>query len=364
MNGLQASQDLGPHDTGSGTPGRVTKATGVIRGLVSQNWLVGVLVLLIIGFSITSPGFFSQANLLNVTATAVAVCLLAVAQTFLLIAGQIDLSQGATMAVSGIVAGYTVSKALGGADAENGELVTAAAIGISIAVGGIVGALNGVVVAIFRLNPFIVTLGTLQICTGVANLLSNGQDITDLPPQVGRFGNTNLLGWLPLPAAIAIVVFVVLAIVLKKTRFGKYVYVIGDSSEAALRAGIRVKRHLIILFILSGMIAGLAGALTMARLSDAAPTAGQQLLFTAIASAVIGGTSLAGGRGTVGRTIVGGLIITVLLIGLVIAGIQPYWQQVAVGAVLVVAVYLDERGRGSEAKLRSKLSIRVPRSTQ
>ena len=188
--------------------------------------------------------------------------------------------------------------------------------------------------------------GTYQAYTGLANLVSGGQDITTLPPQISSIGNTNLFGWISIPVVVAVVIFLILSVMLRKTRFGKYIYVIGDSEEAAVRAGIKVKRHMVILFTLSGTVSAVAGILQMTRLADASPSAGTDLLLNSIAATIIGGTSLAGGRGSIGRTVVGGLIISILLIGLVISNVQPYWQQVAIGAVIVLAVFIDEQGKG------------------
>jgi ribose transport system permease protein len=338
-----------------------TARTRIIRFL-TENWIAGILIAIIIVFSVITPSFFSQANWLNVSNTAVSVCLLAVTQTLLVVAGQIDLSQGAVMAFSGVLAAWVVSNMVGTHDTSAGVGATALAFAIALVVATAVGLINGIVIALSRLNPFIVTLGTYQACTGLANLFSNGQDITDLPPQISIIGNTNLFGWVSIPVLVAAVLFVILSFMLRKTRFGKYIYVIGDSEEAALRAGIKVRRNLVLLFTLSGFISGVAGVLQMARLSDASPMAGSDLLLNSIAAAIIGGTSLSGGRGTVGKTIIGGVIISVLLIGLVIANVQPYWQQVAIGAVIVVAVFIDEKGRGGGG-LRSRIYLRRAKSS-
>ena len=344
-----ASQDT--HSaTGALPPAQVEEVVDSIgirlsRVLV-ENWIVGVLFLLIFVFTAMTPAFFSQANWLNVSQTAVYICLLAVTQTLLVIAGAIDLSQGAIMGLSGVIAGSVISNFLGGAESSQGAWGIALASVIGLAAGALCGLANGLIIAISRLNPFIVTLGTYQAYTGLANLVANGQDITNLPPQISRIGNTNLFGWVSIPVIVAVVIFLILAVMLRKTRFGKYIYVIGDSEEAAVRAGIKVKRHMVILFTLSGTVSAVAGVLEMMRLSDASPSAGSELLLGSIAATIIGGTSLAGGRGSIGRTIVGGLIISILLIGLVISNVQPYWQQVVTGAVIVLAVFIDEKGKG------------------
>ncbi len=328
-------------------PEEVADSAGIrLRRVLGENWIVGVLLVLIPAFTVASPAFFSQANWLNVSSTAVYVCLLAMTQTLLVIAGAIDLSQGAIMGFSGVIAGSVISNLTGGVDSPHAAWVIALAFVIALAAGAVCGLVNGLVIAISRLNPFIVTLGSYQAYTGLANLVANGQDITSLPPQISLIGNTNLFGWISIPVLVTAVIFLILAVMLRKTRFGKYVYVIGDSQEAAVRAGIKVKRQMVILFTLSGTVSAVAGILEMTRLADASPSAGSELLLNSIAATIIGGTSLAGGRGSIGRTIVGGLIISTLLIGLVISNVQPYWQQVTIGAVIVLAVFIDEKGKG------------------
>ena len=272
-----ASQDT--HSaTGALPPAQVEEvvdSVGIrLRRVLVENWIVGVLFLLIVVFTAMSPAFFSQANWLNVSQTAVYMCLLAVTQTLLVIAGAIDLSQGAIMGLSGVIAGSVISNFLGGAESSQGAWGIALAFVIALAAGALCGLVNGLIIAISRLNPFIVTLGTYQAYTGLANLVSNGQDITNLPPQISRIGNTNLFGWVSIPVLVAVVIFLILAVMLRKTRFGKYIYVIGDSEEAAVRAGIKVKRHMVILFTLSGTVSAVAGVLEMTRLSDASPSAG------------------------------------------------------------------------------------------
>lgn len=331
---------------------------GSVLGYASNNWIVGILVILIAFFSLLSGSFLSQGNWLNVTDTAVAICLLASLQTVLIIAGAIDLSQGAVMGLSGVAAASVMSHYFGGTASTNGLVATVVGFAIALLIGAVVGLVNGLIIAKSRLNPFIVTLGTFQVCFGFANLLSNGQDITDIPPQVGAFGNIYIGGWVSLPVVIAGIVIAIAAVMLRNTRFGKYTYVLGDNREAAVRAGIRVDRHVTALYLLSSIISSLAGILVMSRLSDASPVAGQDLLLNSIAAAVIGGASLAGGRGSVARAVVGGFIISILLIGLVIINVQPFWQQVAVGLVLVIAVFIDEKGMPLKA-LRNYGGVRA-----
>lgn len=318
--------------------------------VLRENWIIVILAVLVMIFGLESSSFFSQSNWLNVTNTALDVTILAVAQTALIISGGIDLSQSAVLGLSGVLAAWVALHGFGGATAAHPLLATVAGFAVAIAVGAFVGLVNGVVIVTSKLNPFIVTLGTLEVCTGIANLLSGGQDMTSLPSQFASFGNLDLFGWIPLPVLAAAVFCILLAVAMKKTRWGRYTYVIGDSRDAALRGGLRVDRHMVGIYVLSGTAAGLAGVLLMSHLADGAPQPDVSVLLDAIAAAVIGGASLSGGRGSIGRTVVGALIITVLLIGLVILNVQAFWQDVAVGVVLVVAVLIDQRGQ-----LRSKL---------
>lgn len=315
-----------------------------LKSYLAQNWIIGILLLMIVIFSLIKPNFVSWGNWFNITDTAVAICLLAALQTVLIIAGAIDLSQAAVMGFSSVSGAYVMTHYFGGAATSQGLLATLVGFAVALIIGLLVGLINGVIIAKSRLNPFIVTLGSFQACFGLANLLSNGQEMTDLPPEVGAFGNFYIGSIVSMPVLIAIAIIAIASLILNNTRFGKFTYVLGDSREAAVRAGIPVDRHVISLYVLSSCISAVAGILVMARLSDASPAAGQDLLLNSIAAAVIGGASLAGGRGSVARAVVGGLIISTLLIGLVIVNVQPFWQQVAVGVVLIVAVFVDERG--------------------
>ena len=203
-----------------------------------------------------------------------------------------------------------------------------------------------------RLNipAFVVTLGTLGICTGLSDLIYGGQEISTLPPALARIGDTNLGGWVPVTVLVWVVLAVIFGLVLAKTRFGTYTYAIGDSCEAASRAGVDYRRHLLKVYMIAGGLAGVAGVTVMARLGVASPTAGSNDNLNAIAAAVIGGTSLFGGRGTIAGSVIGTAIISVLLTGLIIVNVPPFWQLVAVGVVLIAAVYVDQLG----AQLRNR----------
>ena len=328
-----------PHEASSRQLRLDPRAVSLLR----DGWIFGVLVAIVIAFSIASPHFLTQANWLNTSSTATEVLLLAVGQTFVIVSGGIDLSVGATLGLSGMVGAWVMAHffASGGTP---GGVVTAIGFAVAIIVGALVGAVNGTLISRYRIPAFVVTLGTLGICTGLANLISNGQEISTLPVLIGNIGNSNIAGWIPVPVLVAAVITVGAGIALAKTRFGTYTYTIGDNRQAAVRAGIDDRGHLTKVYVLSGLLAGVAGVTVMTRLGAASPTSGSNDELNAIAAVVIGGASLFGGRGTILGSVIGTCIISVLLTGLIIVNVPPFWQLVAVGVVLIAAVYIDQLG--------------------
>ena len=307
-----------------------------------ENWIFGVLVLIVVAFSIASSDFLTKANWLNTSSTATEVMLLAVGETFVIVSGGIDLSVGATLGLSGMVGGWVMAHFFATSGTPGG-IVTTIGIIVAIAVGAMVGLVNGVLVARYDIPSFVVTLGTLGIGTGLADLVANGQEISLLPPTIGNIGNTNLGGWLPVPVLVTAAITVLAGIVLAKTRFGIFTYTIGDNREAAVRAGVDDRRHLLKFYVLSGVLAGVAGVTVMTRLARRSHVWANDEL-NAIAAVVIGGASLFGGRGTIAGSVIGTAIISVLLTGLIIVNVPPFWQLVAVGVVLIAAVYIDQLG--------------------
>jgi ribose transport system permease protein len=305
---------------------------------VRDLWIGGVLLALIVAFSIDSPYFLTRANWLNTSSTATEVLLLAAGETFVICAGGIDLSVGAVLGFSGPPAGAAVG-------------VVALGFAAAVLAGGAFGLVNGFLVAWAGIPPFVVTLGTLGVATGFGFLLNNGQEISAIPGSVATFGNTNLGGWVPVPVLITAVITIWCGLLLAKTRFGAYALSIGDSREAVVRAGVNDRRYLLEIYTLSGVLAGVAAVLVMARLGAGSPSSGATDNLNAIAAVVIGGASLFGGRGTIIGSVIGTGIIAVLLTGLVLVNVPPFWQEVAVGVVLIVAVYIDQlRNRKSSRK--------------
>ena len=320
---------------------------------VRDLWMGGVLLALVIGFGVYTPAFFSRASWLNTSNTALEVLLVAVGETFVICTAGIDLSVGANLGFSAMVGAWVMSHWFTVGPGNDVGIVIVGILATLVAA-AFIGGLNGVLIAWGGIPAFVVTLGTLGIATGFGLLLNNGQEISSIPSSVARVGNMNVLGgWIPVPVAIGAVITIVAGLVLAKTRFGAYTLSIGDSTEAVVRAGINEKRHLFKVYLVAGLLAGVAGLVVMGRLGAASPTSGSTDNLNAIAAVVIGGTSLFGGRGTVLGTVFGTGIIAVLLTGLIVVNVPPFWQEVAVGVVLIAAVYIDSlrTSRGSKRAL-------------
>lgn len=299
-----------------------------------------ILLLIVIIIGSVAPNFLSQASWLALSQTATVVAMLALGQTFVIITGGIDLSVGAVMACSAIV-GATVMRNMYATGADDG-LVVVVGLAVMLAVGLFAGLVNGLVITKLRITPFIVTLGMLSVATGTMNLISNGTEVIGLPPVLGTIGNVPLGGWVTVPVLVTILAAVTATLVLTKTRFGLRSFAIGSNQGASRRAGIGVDMHLIRVYMLSGFFAAVAGFLLTSRFVSASPMAAQGMELLSIAAAVIGGASLIGGRGSIVGTMVGAMIMASLQIGLIIAGVQSFWQTIAIGVITVVAVFGDQ----------------------
>lgn len=326
------------------------EVAGRRRGAFRELWMGLFLLALIIGFGIKAPAFFSRASWLNTSNTGLEVLLVALGETYVVCTAGIDLSVGANLGFSAMVGAWVMSHFFTiGTGTDVGVVIVGFAV--TLLAGALVGAINGALVAWADVPPFVVTLGTLGMATGLALIVANGQEISSIPKSVAKIGNANIGGWVPVPVAVGAVITVLLAFVLAKTRFGMHTLSIGDSREAVVRSGINDKRHLFKVYVLAGLLAGFAGIVVMGRLGAANPTSGASDNLSAIAAVVIGGTSLFGGRGSILGTVFGTGIIAVLLTGLIVINVPSFWQQVVVGAVLIVAVYTDQlRAKSKAAK--------------
>jgi ribose transport system permease protein len=309
---------------------------------VSSVWIGLILLSLIAVFSILRfEQFFAVSNARNIATDAAVLLVLATGLTYVIITAGIDLSVGAVLVFSGVVAAKAMN-ALGGESWG----VLLAGLAVAVAAGCAWGTLNGFLVTKARIPSFIVTLGTLGMALGSALLITGGVDERNVPFKlITTIGSGRLFGEIPYLVLIAAAVALVGGVVLSQTRFGRYTYAIGSNLEGVRRAGVDVDRHLIKVYAIGGTLAGLAGYLALARFGTTSIGGHSTDNLNAIAAVVIGGTSLFGGIGTLLGTVFGVFIPVVLQNGFVIVGIQPFWQQVAVGAVLIGAVYLDQLRR-------------------
>jgi ribose transport system permease protein len=315
-------------------------ATTVIRR--PNLWSASVLVLLVIFFSFASPHFFTQAAWAAIALTASVTLILAFGEVFVIIGGGLDISYAGVIGLTGIAGGMVMGHF--GDQKMNPSLAILFGFLVMVAIGTLVGLINGLVVTRLRVNPFIATLAMSSAALGVGELLNKGADVNNIPSSIITIGNDVILeGWLPVPMLIAAGFGIAAAIVLHKTRFGAWTYLIGSNIAASRRAGIPVERHLVKLYMVSGALAGVASFLIVARLGLATPGAGVGDELAAVAICVIGGASLSGGRGSIAGCFIGAGIVTVLLIGLIIAGVESFWQLVTTGIILVGAVWLDQQ---------------------
>jgi ribose/xylose/arabinose/galactoside ABC-type transport system permease subunit len=297
-----------------------------------------VLVLLCAVMAVLSPVFLNTSNLFNILLAVSTVGILAIAATFVIASGGLDLSLGSVMGLSGVV-GASMCVTLGGP--------SVAGVAGAIAAGLAAGWINGQLVTRAGVPAFIVTLGMLGIARGLALVITNGQVVYGLPPALVFLGQGRPWG-IPMAAIIFVATAIVAHYVLAYTRFGRHTLAIGDKEAAARTAGIRVEAHRRRLYMLSGGLAGLAGMVYMARVNSGDPTAGLTYELTAITAAIIGGTNLFGGRGSILGAFVGALIMGVLQNGLNLMAVQSFYQQMAIGAVLILAVFIDQyQSRGS-----------------
>ncbi|HEU5229871.1 MAG TPA: hypothetical protein VFU49_18780 [Ktedonobacteraceae bacterium] len=341
--------------------------------LLGKGWSWLFLLALVIFFSSTGQGFFSLFNLQNILTDMAFVLLLALGQTFVIISGGIDLSTGYVMGLASVVSALVVID-LG--TRLPLPLVVLIGMVVGVIVGILPGLLNGWFITRLAVPPFIVTLGMYAMVRGAGFLLASGEPVSITTPGIGDLGNDAIIyllptggvsffrvppgltpaqlrsvtGLLPFQLLVSIILVVVCYWLLAHTRFGVHTYAIGGNAQAASRAGIPVSRRLIQLYTLSACFAAIAGVLYMFRYTSGAANAGDPLLIDSIAAAAIGGASLFGGKGTIIGTLIGTLIIAVIQNGLVILGIDPFWQFIAIGAVIILAVFIDQ----AKAKLINK----------
>jgi erythritol transport system permease protein len=326
------------------------------------------LALIIVVFSVLSPNFLTVDNLLIMASHVAIFALLSLGMLLVVLTGGIDLSVGSTLGFSAVIAGFLLRGVpidVFGVTLYPNVFVS---VLIAVALGGLIGLINGVLVARFKVAPFVATLGMLYVVRGVALLMTNGRTINDLSGDEG-LGNTGFewLGFnrilgIPVGVLIMAVVALVIALVLARTTFGRWLYATGGNARAAELSGVPVKKVTVWVYVVAGLCSAIAGVILASTLTSASPTAGNTYELTAIAGVVIGGAALSGGRGTVRGTLLGAFVIGFLSDGLVLVGVSAYWQTVFVGAVIVIAVMLNslEYGRPRRKKKPADAPAEAP----
>jgi len=341
---------------------------------ISRVWawvfLIGLIAFFTVSVSITSDGvinFLSVRNAEITLMTITAVVLMGLGQTFVIISGGIDLSVGWIMGLSSVVSAEIMVAMTEGGFGQ-WESVAAGFAG-ALLVAALFGAINGTIIAKLGVPSFIVTLGISFVARGVALIVSGGNVVSGLPPAARDLGNEALIYYVPgdggginiiskpdvagdalrgmerilqWPVVITGIVVLLAAFALARTQFGRHTYAIGGNKMASLRAGVPVDRMTILIFMLSAVTAGLAGCLYTARFAGGSAIAGEPLLLNSIAAVIIGGVSMFGGRGNVVGTVIGSLIIAILVTGLIMLGVDPFWQFIVIGIVVILAVLIDQ----------------------
>lgn len=293
--------------------------------------LIG-LILLVIILSVATPQFFTFGNLRNVALQISVNALIAVGMTFVILTAGIDLSVGSTLALSSAIsAGLMVA-----------HVNPWIAVAIALVIGAISGAINGLFVAYANLAPFIVTLGTMTLFRGLTEIYTNGNPIFNLPASFCNFGTGTLLE-IPWPVLVTLLVLIIAWVILQRSIAGRRIYAIGGNERVSFLAGIPVKRYLMSVYVISGILAALAGIVLSSRLGSAEPTAGTGYELDAITAVVLGGTSLSGGEGTLWGTVIGALLLGVISNGLNLLNVNSFYQDAVKGVIILAAIMLDRK---------------------
>lgn len=309
----------------------VQKQPGLLTKLIANdNFGVSIaLIILVVAMALFAPNFTTLNNIFNVLLQIAQVGIVAVGMTYVILTAGIDLSVGSIIAFDGLAMAMMMKAGV----------PVIGAILAGIVVGGLVGALNGFLIAKLNLQPFVATLGTMTMFRGLAYTISGGQPVYTLPQSFDVLGGS--IGVIPIPAIIMVVIFILGAYVLRYTKFGRHIYAIGGNEVAAKLSGINVKRHIAFVYIISGVCCALAAIILTARLDSAVPTAADGIELDVIAAVAIGGTDMQGGKGAISGTIIGALITGVIANGLNLLDVAQGPQRFVKGVIIILAVILQ-----------------------
>lgn len=337
---MSDQSDTTPAAAGSGTETSTGGRAAAMSAYAQRFGILIALVLLCVVLTFANEYFLTTRNIVNVLRQTSINGILAIGMTFVILTRGIDLSVGSVVALAGVTsAAFATTSSI--AAFAGGPYPAVVALLIGLLVGGATGAVSGVFVARYNVPAFVATLGMLSAARGLTLLFSDGRPIPALTDSYRWIGTGDVLG-IPIPVVIFAAVFLISWYVLDYTRFGRRVYAAGGNPHAAKVSGINVTRIRLSVYVISGVLAGLAGMILAARTGSALPQAGVAYELDAIAAVVIGGTSLAGGVGHVAGTLIGALLIGVVNNGLDLMGVESYYQQVIKGVLIVAAVLLDQ----------------------
>ena len=306
------------------------------KQLIRDFGLIIIFALVVIGLCIASDTFRMPRNLLNVLKQASVNGILAMGMMLVVLTGGIDLSMGSIVGFAGVCAAMF---------AHPDQFPLIIAVGAALVAGGLIGMVNGVGVSYGGLPPFIITLGTMSVARGLALVISGGIPVIDLTPEFEAISSATPFG-IPILSFYLIGIVLVCAFLLTKTVFGRHVYSIGGNATAAEVSGINVKKHLVGVYTIAGVLSGIAGLLMASRTNQGSPTMGVSYEMDAVTAVVIGGVSMSGGAGKWYGVLVGALFLAVIENGLTIFGVDPNWKQVVKGAIIIAAVLLDVKSKG------------------
>ena len=307
------------------------KLNRFFRTYRSELSMLLVFVIFYIIMSFASPAFNTRINVLNVLSQMSVVAILAIGQTFVIVSGGIDLSVGMAVGLSGMLGAMFMSK--------TGNLPVG--ILVVLAVSSLIGFFNGFLVGYLKIAAFIATLGAQVICNSLTYVISDGNSYSGFPRMLDTIGNHKVFGFIRLYIVLMVLLYILMTWVMSSTKLGRFTYSIGSNSEAARLSGINVRLYTMLCYALSGLMIGLAALVNMIRLMAVDPTTGSGLEMDSIAASVIGGVSMAGGKGTLPGTFIGMLLYSFLRNALNLLGINPFWQGTVTGVVIIVAVLAE-----------------------